>query len=82
MRLIQFSRDNPSTNQKFVSLHWEFHKKTPQAANTSVKPQISMLQMTHETILSCVRLQNNVSMARKMQPWQNTAYIYIFEAIL
>ena len=44
----------------------------PQAANVSIKPEICMRQMTHETILSCVRLQNNVSMARKMQPWQNT----------
>ena len=31
-----------------------------------------MRQMTHETILSCVRLQNNVSMLRKTHPWQNT----------
>ena len=43
-----------------------------QAANFSIKPEICMCQMTHRTILSCVRLQNNASMAREMQPWQNT----------
>ena len=41
----------------------------PQAANISVKSEICMPQMT---ILSCVRLQNNASMARKTQPLQNT----------
>ena len=45
------------------------------AANTSAKPKICKHQMTHETILRCARLQNNVSMARKMQPWQNTGPI-------
>ena len=70
MRLIQFWRDNPSTNQRIcfialgipkenISLFFEDDNFDPQAANASVKLEICMRQMTHETILSCVRLQNN-----------------------
>ena len=33
-----------------------------------------MRQMTHEKILVCVKLKNNVSEAWKMQPWQDTVY--------
>ena len=54
------------------SLFLEDDNFDPQAENISVKPEICMRQMTHETILSCVRLRNNASMARKTQPWQNT----------
>ena len=61
--------------KEIVSLHWEFGKKTSvyfleddnfdaQAANISVKPEIYMRQMTHETIL---RLQNNASIVLKRQ---------------
>ena len=84
MRLIQFSRDNPSTNQRFyfiglgipqenIKLLLEDDNFDPLAANFSVKPEICMHQMTHETILSCVRLEIKASLARKTQPWQNTA---------
>ena len=63
MRLLQFSRDNPSTNQRIcfialgipqekISLFLEDDNFDPQAANISVKPEISMRQMTHETIAS------------------------------
>ena len=83
MRLIQFSRDNSSTNQRFcfialgiplenISLFLEDNNFDPQAANICFKSEIYMHQMTHKTILSCIRLQNNVSMERKTQPWQNT----------
>ena len=44
-------------------------------ANICVKPEICMCQMTHKTIISCGILQNNASMARKTQPWQNTEHI-------
>ena len=47
-------------------------------SNISVKPEICMCQMTPETILSCVRLQNNASMAQKTQPWQNTGNSSIY----
>ena len=60
MRLIQFSRDNPSTNQRicFIALgiplensfFLEDDNFDPQAANISVKPEICMPQMTIETI--------------------------------
>ena len=46
-----------------LSLFMEDDNFDTQAANISVKPEICTRQMTHETTLSCVRLQNNVSMA-------------------
>ena len=60
MRLIQFSRDNTSTNQRIcfialgipkenISLFLEDDNFDQQAANISVKPEICMHQMTHET---------------------------------
>ena len=61
-----------------MSLFLEDDNFDPQAANISVKPEIFMRQMTNETILSWVRLQNNVSMVRKIQPWQNTDHDYVY----
>ena len=82
MRLIQFSL-NPCTSQRIcfialgtplesISLFLEDNNFDAQAANNSIKPEICMRQMTHETIFSCVSLQSNVSMVRKTQPWRNT----------
>ena len=49
----------------------------PHSAIVCIKPEICMRLMTHEIILICAIQQNNESVARRMQPWQNTAMVMI-----